>query len=527
VTLTARIGAWDTKTGSSARGIAAEALALLLAVMAVHYAIYSGSGQWTDADSPFHHLLIAGIWQGGLWQDVTWLPYTILREAGPDHHWLWHLLLSPFAAIDDLQTRVDVANAFSFALIPVATLVALRLLNVRYALFWVLLALAVTYIPIYRWSMGRAQNLAFVYLAFFLVALAARNRLLLFLIPFLFMHSYHGAAMIAAPALLMFVVLALREREAHWALLLWPAAGGALALVTSPWYPHNIEYFLFHTLDKVGNPLGLDVGGEWYPLKAAAAAKLLLPQIVVLAVALAAAGPELRRRLAPETWVALGVTVLLLLGTLQHRRFIEYCPQLLVMSAALVVRDCSDRILPRVRVLFPSLAAAAALVVFTLALLLMDARHRVQYREYLDRDRDIGALLTAHSEPGAIILNTRWDEFPFLVYHAPTLRFVTGLDPYYLAYGDAERFIALQRLVGYAPGYTPAVAATFNTDWVVTNQPDVVNRLVASNQARAVLRNDRQYVVYVGSDPAMPARLQSGAGASFTLLPLPANGNPP
>jgi hypothetical protein len=50
----------------------------------------------------FYHFTIARLmWETGPVVGVTWLPLTVLGEAGPDHHWLWHLLLAPFGAVED------------------------------------------------------------------------------------------------------------------------------------------------------------------------------------------------------------------------------------------------------------------------------------------------------------------------------------------------------------------------------------------------------------------------------------------
>ncbi len=520
--LGAWIAAWEARVADDWRARVLEALGILLAITATHYAIYSGSGQWTDPDSPYHHLLIAALWHDGPWYDVSWLPWTVLGTHGTDHHWLWHLLLSPFAAIDDIALRVDLVNAFAFALIPAGTCLALRCLRVRYAPLWALLMLAATTIPLYRWSMARAQNLAWLYVIFFIVALAMRKRWAIFLVPFLFMHSYHGAAMIAAPALMMVMVIAWRERRFDLPLLALPLLGGALALVTSPWYPQNIEFFLFQTIDMVGNPLGLDVGNEWSPVPWRQATMILLPQLAAFAVVLVAAGDRLwRQRLASETVVVLGMTLFMVLFALKHRRFIEYCPQLLIASAALIARDCHETLRAKIRSLLVVVVALSAAALFTLNLLYLDRLHRSMFHYTFDRDAAVGRLLTTYAAPGSLIANVHWGEFPFLVYHAPTLRFLTGLDPYYLVYRDQERFLALMRLLGREPGPLPQVREIFGADWAVIprQQRYVVERLVRSGQAQAVLADSHQFVVYVGNDATMPEKLRS-AHDTLEWLPL-------
>lgn len=511
MSLMSGLSAWDRRALESRRWMALESLLIFAAFALLHWSVFGGAPAWTDPDAPYHHLLQAEIHQHGWWRDVTWLPHTILREAGPDHHWLWHLLLSPFSAIDDLGTRIDVVNAFSFALVPAFTNLAFRIIGIRFAPLWILLVMAGTNWTLFRWSMARAQNPACVLMILFIAALARRHKPSLLLLPFVFMHTYHGAAILAAPGVFYFGARWLREKSPDWPLLALPAVGGALALITSPWYPHNIEYFLFHTIDKVGNSLDLNVGGEWRGTSFTDLLRHgLLPQAVVLTLVLIGAGRTLRHHLSTLTLAVLGTLPLFLFFATSHIRFVEYCPQIMVLAAALVVRDCHANFSGRIRPPLIAAAILAALVVLVLSLMqASQARHKkVTYN--LDYHQDVGQFLTRFAAPGSLIVNTRWDSFPTLAWHAPTLRFLCGLDPYYLAYEDPERFIALEKLNGKfasADGSMVNVRADFGSDWVVTDKIAVAKYLARSGQAPIVMHSKYNYVIYVGTDPAMPDRL--------------------
>lgn len=501
---------WDARALTDRRVMVAESLLLFALFGLLHWLVFGNAPYWTDTDAPYHHLLQAEIHRNGWWRDITWLPHTVLGTAGPDHHWLWHLLLSPFSAIDDLTLRVNVVNAFSFALVPAFTNLAFRLLGIRFAPLWVLLVMAGTSWTLFRWSMARAQNPACVLMILFVVALARHHRLWLMLLPLIFMKTYHGAALLAVPGIAWFGLQWWREKKADWWLLLLPAVGGALALVASPWYPHNIEYFLFHTLDKVGNELQLDVGREWYGVSPLELAGGLAPQLAALGVALLGAGALLRRHLSTAALAMLVTAAVFMFFTTRHLRFIEYCPQVVVLAAALVVRDCSANFTGKIRPAVVAAVVAAALMVLVAGLALASQARPTSAANSFHYNENVGRLLTRFAEPGALVANARWDLFPTLVWHAPGLRFLAGLDPYYLAYGDPDRFIALEKLRGnFIQRDNPDVnvRADLGSDWVVTDSRRIVGYLAASGQASIVMFDGATYVIYVGTDPSMPDRL--------------------
>ncbi len=502
---------WDARAQQDRRAMALESLAIFAFFFFLHWLCFGGVPAWTDADAPYHHLLQAEIHEHGWWRDVVWLPHTILGPAGPDHHWLWHLLLSPFSAIDDLATRVDVVAAFSFALIPAFTNLAFRLLGIPGAPLWIFILMAGSDWTLFRWSMARAQNPACVLMILFIVALARRHKPSLLLIPFVFMHTYHGAALLAAPGAFFFTFDALRNRKADWWLLALPALGGTLALITSPWYPQNIPYFLFHTIDKVGNSLDLNVGMEWYGASLLGIAWGLKTQLAALVAMFVCAVPLWRKHQAsPLLLTCFATLIVFIYFTWEHARFVEYCSQIVVLLAALLVRDFIPDIASRARLSLQLLIIPVCLLISVLSLhTLHDIRDKPTNRFHFNQD--VGEFLTHFAKPGSLIANLQWDNFPSLVWHAPTLRYLSGLDPYYLAAGDEKRFFALQRINGdfFDPRKPSMDARTeLGSDWVLTHSGKIAEYLARSGQASIVMQSDtRGFVIYVGIDPDMPRRI--------------------
>jgi len=230
----------------------------------------------------------------------------------------------------------------------------------------------------------------------------------------------------------------------------------------------------------------------------------------VLGVALLGAGALLRRHLSTAALAMLFTSAVFMFLATRHMRFIEYCPQVVVLAAALVVRDCGANFAGRIRPAIAALLVASALFVLVVGLALASQARAQHGANYFVYNQNVGKFLTRFAEPGALIANVRWDMFPTLVWHAPGLRFLTGLDPYYLAYGDPDRFIALEKLRGnFIQRGNPDVnvRAELGSDWVVTEERRIARYLAGKGQAPIVMFDGANYVIYVGTDPAMPDRL--------------------
>src|ERR1044071_7893791 len=71
----------------------------------------------TEPDTLYHFRMASLVLQAWPpWVDVRWLPFTVLGADGPDHHWLWHVLLAPFALIADAEHAIVIASPATRAL---------------------------------------------------------------------------------------------------------------------------------------------------------------------------------------------------------------------------------------------------------------------------------------------------------------------------------------------------------------------------------------------------------------------------
>jgi asparagine N-glycosylation enzyme membrane subunit Stt3 len=449
-------------------------------------------GRWDgyhDFDGHFHFRVAEWIAHFGWWTDLPWLPFTVLGERGPDHQWLWHLTLVPYTWFGSSEEVLAWATAVNGALVPAALAFVARMLRVPAAPVFVILAVTAGTLMPFRLLMLRSQNIAIIYMALVLWAIARGHYRTLLLLAFLFMQSYHAGVILVPIALLGCAAHSFLQRRPVISPLLAVAGGLALALLISPWFPRNIEFLLFHTLYKTEFPLhgeqlsGL-IGSEWYP----APLRVLLldswPAHLLLLAALVAVGLRWRRepawRPSAETLLAIGIAGLSLGLYWKAIRFAEYYVPFSAIAAGLAARDAW----PSLRLNRAKLAAlAAAAIVFASVGVAGLATPARLPRDYMET---IGAKLNELGKPGDIVFNSSWNDFAALVWWADAFSYINGLDGHFLAYGDPARFIVwLSVSLGYLEDPSAIIATGFGARFVVVAREhgNLARQLQASRSA--------------------------------------------
>ncbi|GMV39380.1 MAG: hypothetical protein AMXMBFR64_10960 [Myxococcales bacterium] len=441
----------------------------LVALAAFGWALLDAPGV-TDNDAFFHMLMARRIASGELWPSIDSLPLTVLGSAGPDHHWLWHVVIAPIALLAPTVQGLEWAQAITAALVPVVLVILLRRWGAPWPALWAALAVTGALIMPFRVSELRAQNVAIVMIVAALWALDRERPRALAVIAFLFAQAYHGVV-ILAPLVLLHLG-AVRLAEGRWTFR--PAVHALVGVVAgfalSPWFPENLDYLLFHTLYKVSNPQGLDVGREWLspPLTHVLGESWSAFVGLGLGVGLWGWARGWRARSA-TTLLLVAATVTMLLLYLKAWRFVEYFVPVAAVTAALLARDALPA-LPRVaRVVSP--LALALLVVAQGQAGIRYVHDKSAYK--IEPFLPIGEALERLGEPGDIVFNTAWADFPLLLWVAPRMRFVTGLDPTYLHFQDAGRSALVRGLRAATPedphDPAPVIAEHLRARWVVVD----------------------------------------------------------
>jgi hypothetical protein len=326
----------------------------------------------------------------------------------------------------------------------------------------------------------------------------------------IFFNSYHGAA-ITFPIVACFLGWRwLVQRQAGQATLLVFPAAVALAMIVNPWFPRDIQYILVHTLYKVPNHLGDDVGGEWlpYPLKSFLVDNALLhgAELILLLQTLqdVRGRKAIVREIPPETAVFVAMSALMFVATLHSMRFIEYYAPFSAISSGLLWRDLARRrpaaseatpFLQRKKWRLVCIGATVLLLLAGAARNLLDTRSQQVFD--VAAYRPLAEYLENNVPKGSLIFNSAWSDFPLLLWHTADYPMAIGLDAHYLAYNDPQRFalwskVTQEHQFAY-PGMARSIASSFNTRWILvhTADRDLAEYLAASHQA--TLRFSYQY----------------------------------
>ncbi len=446
-------------------------------------------------DGFYHFRIMELIWNDGPWVDIRWLPLTILGEHGPDHHWLWHLMFSPFGAVDDRVLGLKLALITNAAMVPAIFNLTCRLLGVPFAPLWSLLLLAGGLTFPARILMLRAQNIAICYLLLATLFSLRRSYLLLGFIVFLGIESYHGSVIIGFPILLIWVIYTIRERQIDGKLLIFPAVGFLAGLLLSPWFPQNIDFMFFHLLYVGANSLASSPGGEWTPVtvfglwQQAWPAHLLWVGSFVLLVALRRAWIR-----QPQVVVINLLAFFALLAYASANRFAEYYIPTALLSVAVNTMPIIGMITKKARVF-----GVVCLVLFagwrmTVNMEMYRAVAIYRFSHY----GEIARTLEQRAEPDSLIFNTG-ENFSFLIWHSVKHRYVVGLSPLFLAYQDPARYLFWTLIPGPQSldrDKGEIILKTFGSRWAVVQHSNTAlyKQLLASPYATIELKTASGYL---------------------------------
>jgi hypothetical protein len=493
-------------------------LLVFLLPLALFTAAILPATRFNDIDGFYHYKVAQLIGRGHPWVDIHWLPYTVLGQNGPDHHWLYHVLIAPFTWIGDDILGLKLVIIATASLIAPVLYGLLRGWRVPGAWLFALLALFGGLLVPWRFEMLRTQGVAVMLACAFTYCLVRRRHVATLLLTWVFFNTYYGAA-ITAPILLCFLAWSwFTGTPALRALGVYLAAV-ALALVLNPWFPGNVEYLLFHTIyntlhntvDKMPDHLWDMVGTEWlpYPLKDFLLDNALLHGLELILLLLSLQDllqKKVRlRQLSAETVIFVAMSALLFGATLSSRRFIEYYAPFSALASGLLLRDllasreaqAPDGLSFLLRGKGQLLAGGAAMLLLLAGmgrnLLLTPSQQIYDVSPY----QPLARYLEEHVRKGSLIFNTAWSDFPQLFWYTTDYDMANGLDSRYLAYGDPQRFALWFKVTQLHQFDTPDMARTiaesFHTRWILVHRADHDLAQYLADSGQASLRFSYEY----------------------------------
>ncbi len=497
----ARVGA-TALTWASRRGWLAAGL--------VGFAVFGWLHSVTtfpDPDAYYHGAMAQAAWRGEIPTALPQAWFTELRTQFFDQHLLYHYVLAPFVALLGVPLGLKLASALLGGVAVGALYAAARSLGVRYA--WVAVAAALaTPAWLYRLGLVKVTPLAIAVILWGVVLAVRRRPLALAMLSLAFTYAYIGFAMLPliVTAMLAADWVATRgageRRRAVAAAAAW--AGAAIGFVVNPSFPENVAQFVTQFIAiGVANQGGIGVASEWLPASATWLLRHAAVPFVLMAAAIAGAILSPRRRYSVGLTA---VALCALAATVKTRRYVEYATPLIALAfvaavplerAANAVRTWWGERWGRVLV---SLAAAAVAVGLLPGALF--TRHELNRLFPASGLGGACAWLRQNVDPGTMVFNVNWGEWPLLYSCRSDLRYTAGLDmrfmyrPYPML---AERYqrIALGELSG--PELVQTIAADFGARYVVVteNNTSTAPALAAEPRAVNVYRDPRVQVYEV------------------------------
>jgi len=456
----ADLGARRRPLSAEARTLATGA-GLWVTSVGILALIQFGTSALVGIDGYYHLRMAQLIRTAGWLPGFRWLPLTILSPSGYyDHHFLYHVLLAPFAWGDPstpsgaaaLALGGKLASILFTSLAFTAIWFGLRR-HVRWAAFWTLGLFALSEAFLYRMSMPRAQSASLMVLVIGFFLLVERRDGWLLPLGFAYVWLYDAFPLLLLLAACRVSADLLLERRVDARPILFALLGIGLGLLFNPYFPRDLIFVLQHLLPKLGAP-GIPVGNEWYPYDAWTLATNSGLAFAALAVGLFFLGKR-KGRLDRATVMALLLAFAFGLLFLKSRRFAEYFPPYSLLALAFCASPWLDHLgseRPSLQRQLPVLMAAA--LALPLASTVWQARQTVASSEPLDRYAAAATWLARHSQPGDMVFQTDWDDFPRLFFYNTTNVYTLGLDPTYLQLTDSalyDDWLAITRGLIEAP----------------------------------------------------------------------------
>ena len=513
---------------------------IVIGVMAV--AVANGVVQFStaaiccgDYDGYYHtrfsQLLWQSIWQGGFPAKLQALPLTTWRaEVFSDHHFLFHLFLGPFIAwLGDF----DGARVATWLLACGALLACFALIlrcRLRYPLLWLFLLIGGA--ELFRLNMTKAISLTIILMVLAIFVLFERRYHWLAPIAFAYVWAHNSWIMLVLLVGLWVITLVWVERPKSlrtlaWQPLLFMGLGLVFGNIVNPFFPDNILLSYEHARMRLFSPIdaNVEVGGEWY----SPPAKNFITQMLIgsLSVGAGLLALNIRDRSSPRPIFLMAFALVLMLMTAISQRFNEYfsifavlflaftlAPRLAGLRRMFYWSDADRRTQPlpparedAMRMGKTLSVGWKELPVFVLMAIAMTAASvqpiaKIQFlRELPTQQRYAAALRWANQNmaDGELVFDDRWSDFGLLYYHTPNLKWVSGLDPYYIINYKPDLGIAYERIVkGDEPNPAQVIRQQFGVRYVFIAKPAPFQLEAIANKPKLA----RTFVGQAASDKA-------------------------
>jgi hypothetical protein len=267
--------------------------------------------------------------------------------------------------------------------------------------------------------------------------------------------------------------------------------------LVNPYFPRNLVFIAQHLLPKLGAP-EIPVGSEWYPYDTWTLVTNSGPAFAALIAGLFFLGRHSGR---PDRATVMSMLLAIAFGVLflKSRRFAEYFPPFslifLALTASAWLKHWGDS-RPQWARRIPAILTILLLV--PLGWMTWQARLDVGDSASLERYGAAATWLARHSQPGDLVFQTDWDDFPRLFFYNTVNSYTIGLDPTYLQLADErlyEDWVAITR--GKVDQPSRMITSRFGARYVFSDlDHDAFLGLAEADPGLEEVYRDRTAVIY-------------------------------
>lgn len=419
-------------------------------------------------------------------REFPWLHWSYLRDAFVNHHIGFQFLASPLVNASVLVSGSPVAGAQAWLMIcsGLTALCFYRILVLRsvpFALAWTALLGVMPWHFWMRIAHFRAPALALPMLLFAIELFLRRKYGALFLWALLFVLVYFGAVVFALVAAGLIVALWIEDRSGSsvWRSFAAVAGGLAAGFLLHPAFPECL-YHLKVQLLSTGLSGAAEIGNEWRPPPAWDALVMWMPLLAIWWLAL---GARLRHaeRVDGYTLGLLLVALAFIVLAIKARRFVEYAPVFVLISAADLARPAlpslAEFLLARRGVRYLCHVVLMAAVISGPVL----ARTGSKPGKATPAMIDAMEWLKTNSRAGALVMTDDWDLFPASFFLNRHNVYAVGLDPMFTIRAYPEIWSAYRELTRGRSWPLEDIREKIHADFVLVrnDHPRFYNRLKA------------------------------------------------
>jgi hypothetical protein len=386
--------------------------------------------------------------------------------------------------------------------------------------------------------MAKAPPFAIIYLVIGIHLLFTKKYWPLVPLGFIFALTYDMFVLLILAAFIWTAVIGWTEHRFEWRPIVWVLLGTIAGLVINPYFPLNLHLFYEHLKTKItASGFSTGVGKEWYPYDSWEFLGNSIVACLAMVVGYLAFDPADRKRAHHSLFFLVFATVLMIM-TARWKRIAEYWPPFAIMFSGFALQpwlqgtrstltrlstDVLDELQPfldrpnsttqvddaDLKALWRTIALAVIAVCLSVVLF-FNVRATfidIANSEPHDYYRGGAEWMRANLDPGQIIFNTDWDDFPRLFYFDPAHAYVSGLDPTYLYDKDPALSKLYERItLGEEEDPGPLIRDRFGARYVFTDNShdDFFDNAKASGWFDIVYEDSQCTVLHIRDQKAEP-----------------------